>query len=244
MKEKGLWRVPLNSTLPPPPPGVRYVRLKKFGIIVSDDNLRQKVHRFFQTPMIVLALIALPVLALDYYLVKESSHHHTEGWVWWLTFGTLTLIWLAFLAEFVVKITIAENRIEYVRVNWVDMVIIIIPILRPLRVAMFFRSAQVFTLRGIGFKFLRYIFSTIVGLEAMDRILRRFGLKTIGKDPEKMTRTELITELIELRKTNQKWREWYVAEQEFVIDQKLKPCEAPPPEPQVEPKVLLKTLAS
>ena len=130
----------------------------------------------------------------------------------------MAVIWLAFFIEFVVKIAIAESRIEYVRRNWLDLIVLCIPLLRPLRVASLARTSRVFTLRGVGMKFLQYIFTFIIGLEATDRLLDRVGLgnRRDRNNPLQMTRYELINELKRRRKTCDAWDAWYEREREHL----------------------------
>ena len=208
--------VPHATRVPPPRPGVRHVRVPRVGMIISDDLLRGRVDRFFYWPMIVLALLMLPLLAIEFFIqpVRFSL-------AWWLNVTALFVIWLAFLIEFVVKITIAECRIEYVRRNWLDIVIIVMPALRPLRSIQTLRltkTIRVFTLRGVGMKFARYVFTIVIGLEATERLLRRVGLKARSerKDPAKMTRHELTAEVKRLRRLVDAWEQWHEAHEAHV----------------------------
>lgn len=225
--------VPCGATLPPPCPGVRHVRVPRLGIVIADDELRRRIDRYFHYPMIVLALLTLPLLILDYMYIQEAaaSQATARDWKWWLTISGLTLIWLAFLVEFIVKIAVAECRIEYVKRNWLDLVIIVIPLLRPLRAAAVARTTRVFTLRGVGFKFCRYVFTLIVGLEATDRVLQRLGWKAGPgrREPEKMTRFELMAEVRRLRRLNDQWQSWHRAEQEYLSAHRREPFKAAAP---------------
>ena len=144
---------PSDSNLSPPRPGVRHVKLKRVGILIADDELRQRVDRLFHRPMIILALLVLPVLAIEH-LYLNPDQYQSHDLAAWICRGALALIWFAFLTEFVLKIMIAECRIEYVRRNWLDVIIILLPVLRPLRVAAVARTSRLFTLRGVGVKFL------------------------------------------------------------------------------------------
>jgi hypothetical protein len=215
-----------GATLPPPPPGCRYVPVKLLGVVIADDDLRKRIDRVFHAPMIVLALLVLPLLVLDYLYIKEGGPDGpTRGWMWWLVIGGLTLIWIAFTVEFVIKIAIAESRWEYLRRNWLDLIIIIIPVLRPLRVAAVARTSQAFRLRGVGFKLARYIFTLLLGMEASNRIMRRLGIKPgpARKKPEDMTRHELIDEVRRRRKLTDNWEAWYARQQKYLLacDQRL-----------------------
>jgi hypothetical protein len=221
---------PADTELPPPRPGVRYVHVPVLGVIVSDDDLRARIDRRFHWPMIFLALAILPLLAIEYF-------QRPEGWLKTAIEVGFFVIWAAFVIEFVVKITIAEARIQYVRKNWLDLVIIALPFLRVLRVARagssFARTTRVFKLRGVGMKCARYVFTVIIGLEATDRILERIGIKlhVDRKDPTKMTRYELIDEIKRLRKLADAWETWYEAQEEYAATRNGAPAiHAPRPE--------------
>jgi hypothetical protein len=216
-----------GSRLPPPPPGCRYVPVKFLGVVVADDDLRKRIDRYFHAPMIVLALMVLPLLVLDYLYIRESgpdtSSGATTGWMWWLVIGGLTLIWIAFTAEFIIKIAIAESRWEYLRRNWLDLIIIVIPLLRPLRLAAVARTTQAFRLRGVGFKLARYIFTLVIGMEATNRMLQRVGLKPLKtrKKPEQMTRNELMSEVRRLRQLADDWELWHAQQRAFLCEASL-----------------------
>jgi hypothetical protein len=124
--------VPHETALPPPAPGVRHVRVPLVGVVISDDDLRQRVDHYFHWPMIVLALAILPLLAIEVFRQPTGAVKLAIE----IGFG---VIWLAFVVEFAWKIAIAESRVEYVRRNWFDVVIILLPLLRPLRA---FRATQ------------------------------------------------------------------------------------------------------
>ncbi|MHC5004842.1 MAG: hypothetical protein ACYTJ0_17165 [Planctomycetota bacterium] len=229
-----------DETLPPPRPGVRHVRVLAAGVIVADDSLRKRVDAFFHWPMIVLALLILPLLALDhFYLAKLPLDARGQHWLYWIVRLAFAVIWLAFLVEFIVKITIAECRVEYVKRNWLDVVIILVPVLRPIRAAHLAKTTRVFTLRGVGMKFARYVFTMVIGLEATDRILHRIGVKVRRerKDPESMTRQELIGELRRLRKLNDAWETWYGEHRNYVKQRgEVAPAQPPlAPAPPDEP---------
>ncbi len=205
-------RVPRGTVLPPPVPGERRVNVRIFGIVVADDLVRDRVDRVFHWPMIVLALAMLPLLLVEF--IRKP-----EGWYQWSLDIGFAIIWLAFVIEFVIKISIAESRIEYARRNWLDLVIILVPVLRPFRAASSVsRTTRVFKLRGIGMKFLKYFFTFIIGFEATDRMLERVGIKLKKelKDPKEMTRYQLMDEVRTRRKSDTAWCEWYEAHCAFL----------------------------
>lgn len=166
--------------------------------------------------MILLALAVLPLLAIE---VLRKPTGALELWVD-VGFG---VIWFAFLIEFVVKITIAESRFEYVRRNWLDVVIILVPLLRPLRLSSLTRTVRLFKLRGVSLKLLRSVIMLFVSFEVADRLLRRFGIERKKEpglpSPRKMTREGLMDEVEALRKRVDQWETWYGEHTVFLEDQ-------------------------
>lgn len=221
--------VPSETRLPPAPPGVRYVRVPMLGIVVATDRRRRRVDRFFHWPMIVLALAILPLLLIEF--VKQP-----EGALRVAVQIGFAIIWLAFVVEFFVKVAIAESRPEYMRRNWLDIVIIVVPLLRPLRAARVVRTARVFKLRGVAMKFVRSIFTVVVGLEATERLLHRIGLKPrkMRTDPERMTRHQLETEVRRLRRLSDRWEDWWEAHETHVAEHGGPCVILPKPEEEAE----------
>ncbi|MCK4871349.1 MAG: ion transporter [Phycisphaerales bacterium] len=209
--------VPRGTVLPPPPPGVRYVTVPGLGIVIANDRLRARVDRYFHWPMIVLAILILPLLVVDFTYLHEHADT-TPVVTWWAVRISEAAIWLAFLVEFVIKEMIAESRFEYARRNWIDIVIIVLPLLRPLRVARLARTSRVFRLRGVGMKVARYVLALILGLKATDKLLSRFGVhrSTERKDPAKMTRYQLMDEVRHRRKQVDAWEAWHAIQVRYL----------------------------
>lgn len=182
--------------------------LRNGAVLVCDDVLRQKVERFFYLPMIVLALAVLPLLVIE---VMQLS----QGWVQTAVDIAFSFIWVAFFVEFMLKIVIAESRFEYVRRNWLDLCVILVPFLRPLRLSTgLAKTTRMFKLRGVGMKMARHGVAAALGLGATEILLKRFGfnLRSGGAKPaESMTRYELIDEVKRLRRVHESWSKWYVA---------------------------------
>ena len=232
--------VPHDTELPPPRPGVRYVPVSFLGIVIADDELRDRVERWFHLPMLVLAFLILPLLVLEfaYFNRQHADPNYSPGddWLYWLTHFGFAVIWLAFVAEFLVKVWIAECRLEYARRNWLDMVIIAMPLLRPLRAAMIAKTSRVFTLRGVGMKALKAVVTLIIGLEATERLLERLGLKsTSGRTPTRtMTRQQLADEVTHLRRQCDEWESWWEAHTRFIERQGYDRYSEPRPDPYGE----------
>lgn len=169
-----LWR---HRHAPPylPPTGCRRVMLPLFGFVVdADDDHRERVDRFFHIPMLVLSLLVLPILAAQYYF---SSRLH-YSWIPYLLEAAFLLVSIAFLVEFVTKVTIARSRWRYALTNWLDIVIIVLPFLRPFRAARVLRVAQILpacSFRRVYGKFIHSAAAVIMAMTPVQRLRGRSG---------------------------------------------------------------------
>ena len=169
---------------------------------------RRKLFKLLETafskPMLFFALLILPLLLIEYGL-----HDLVEQQTWLrITIHVCTgLIWCAFAIEFIVLVSASERRLSYVKRNWVDLAIILLPIflflrsLRALRLARVARFAKVqqltkmsriYRVRGVAMKALRAM------------ILFEFFGRVVGSTPEKklkrleFDRKEKLEELEEI----------------------------------------------
>jgi voltage-gated potassium channel len=90
-------------------------------------ELAERWERLTEWPLVVAALIflavyALPILAPD----LPPSVGIACYWLGWLT-------WLVFVFDYAVRLFLAENRPQYLLHHWVDLLIVALPLLRPLR---------------------------------------------------------------------------------------------------------------
>lgn len=85
------------------------------------------VERAFELPMLVLSLLLIPIVVVPFVVALPP------GWEFaWETASWL--IWAMFAIELTVKTYLAPNRARYLRDHWFDVLIVVIPLLRPLRV--------------------------------------------------------------------------------------------------------------
>lgn len=82
--------------------------------------------------MMVLALVWLPVL-----VVPLVTNLH--GWVALTFAGVDYFVWAAFVVEYAVKLRLAVDRWRFVRHHLLDLAMVAVPILRPLRLARLLR---------------------------------------------------------------------------------------------------------
>ncbi|MEA2527739.1 MAG: voltage-gated potassium channel [Thermomicrobiales bacterium] len=86
-------------------------------------------------PLTALALTLIPLLVAPYVLSLSSSTVEMLD-------GIDYAIWGIFAADLLVKLFIAPNRLSYLRAHWFDAVLVLLPMLRPFRVARSVRALR------------------------------------------------------------------------------------------------------
>lgn len=170
----------LSCLLPPLRLGVRDHRagsvlwLPWIGWAAADDALLQRVERGAKWPMILIALLVLPLLAFEHFYVQRIQ---SSPWLTLFVQISSALIWMAFAFEFVVMTSITRQKWRYAREHWIDLLIILIPMfdfLRALRLGRLLRMQQV--LRAMRLVRLRgtllRAWRAVLLLEIVDRFLR------------------------------------------------------------------------
>jgi voltage-gated potassium channel len=150
------------------------------GWRVADDQLRDQLKRYFGIPMLGIAVLILPVLAVEFFLKEQVADHFAlrVG----LHFST-GLIWFAFTTEFIVMISAAENRLDYCKKHWLDLAIILLPLISFLRSLQVIRAtrlakltkvqqlskmARVYRMRGVSTK----AFRALLLIDAVTRLMQ------------------------------------------------------------------------
>jgi hypothetical protein len=171
-----------------------------------DYPLRRKLERAFSFPMIVVALLILPVLILQYLFSHMVAEH---VWLRILLHISAGLIWFCFAFEFIVMASVAPSKTSYCKKHWLDLLIIILPLLSFLRMLQSLRGvkllqatkvqqlaklARVYRLRGLSMR----VFRAILLLDVLTRLMPTNNHKRLVR-----LRTELEEkeyEISELRK--------------------------------------------
>jgi voltage-gated potassium channel len=96
-----------------------------------------------ELPMTVLALLWLPVLvipAIVHVSARTASAFDLVDY----------LVWAVFVAEYLIRLYLAPSRWRFVRTHLIDLLVIVIPVFRPLRVLRLLRFARTgLTLTGL-----------------------------------------------------------------------------------------------
>lgn len=97
-----------------------------------------------QTPLLVLALLFLAVYGLQ--VVQPGL----PGAVRDLLATANGVIWLAFAADLAFRVALARRRVHYLLTHPIDVLVVVLPMLRPLRVLRVFAAGQQLLTRGRG----------------------------------------------------------------------------------------------
>lgn len=158
-------------------------------------DLRKRLERIFMIPMVIIALLVLPVLAIEWFYASWIEMH------FWLAYTlelATALIWFAFTLEFIIMASIARKRLTYCKEHWLDLAIIILPyisFIRSMRVMYLWRLAylqqvgrmsRLYRLRGLALKLLR----SVLLLGIVQRILERSPEKKLARLEEALELAE------------------------------------------------------
>jgi voltage-gated potassium channel len=99
----------------------------------GDRYLRKKLEKFFSIPMIIIALMILPLLAIEFGDWDWAHEVREHPWVRVFLYVGTTIIWFAFAVEFVVMVSVADKKLHYCATHWLDLAIILLPVIAFLR---------------------------------------------------------------------------------------------------------------
>lgn len=124
----------------------RQVWLPGLGCRVADRALRKRMERFFSLPMILIALLVLPVLLFQFLWEEEVRAHF-----WWAFALDLasSVIWMAFAIEFILMVSLTDKKVAYCFQNWMDMAVVLLPVVDALPILRLWQLTRVFQLNQL-----------------------------------------------------------------------------------------------
>ncbi|MFC1864224.1 potassium channel family protein [Chloroflexota bacterium] len=91
------------------------------------EELLHRVERLTELPLLILSFIMIPLL-IGPLLWKLSPSEEA-------VFVTLdTFIWAVFAVDLIIKFVVAPHRLPYLKRHWLEVLVVIVPFLRPLRI--------------------------------------------------------------------------------------------------------------
>lgn len=170
----------------------------------ADKRLRRRLERQFSIPMILIALLIMPVLIGEFFLKEQVAQHL---WLRVLLHIGTGVIWFAFAAEFILMVSVADKKIEYCKKHWLDLAIILLPLISFLRSLQTMRAtrlaklmkiqqlsqiARVYRLRGTAMKMMR----ALVLLELVNRVWKISPDRSLTKLRRQLEEVENEAKLI------------------------------------------------
>jgi hypothetical protein len=107
-------------------PVVGKIWLPFVGWQLEGKGLLRKLDRGFGLPLLLLALLILPILAIEY--IWSDTVDSSPAFETVLNIG-MALIWVAFAAEFIIKLEASGHPLKYAREKWLDAAIVLLPTL-------------------------------------------------------------------------------------------------------------------
>jgi voltage-gated potassium channel len=121
-----------------------------------------QLDEWLRVPMIILSLAWLAIVIVE---LTQGASRLLE------IFGTA--IWAAFILEFALRITIAPDRLRFLKSNWLTVIALVVPALRLFRALRLLRAAR--ALRGL--RLVRIVGTANRSMKTLKSTLhrRRFG---------------------------------------------------------------------
>ncbi len=121
----------------------------------ANEGLFVELKKSFVIPMISIALLIVPVLIIEWKFLDEIKAEMPGLKIDLFLDSVQTFIWCAFTFEFILMISISNRKLHYIKKNWIDLLIILLPFvsfLRTLRISQIARlkyATRSFKLRGV-----------------------------------------------------------------------------------------------
>lgn len=148
-----------------------YIWLPFWHWCKANDALFDALRRKFSTPMIIIALFIVPILLIEMRFEEQAraAIPHLDLYI----FFVQSFIWIAFTFEFILMFSITNEKIDYCKKHWMDLLIILLPLisffrtLRVLRVLKLQQVSKVYRFRGVFMK----VRNALLLADAVQRIL-------------------------------------------------------------------------
>jgi voltage-gated potassium channel len=164
----------------------RRMWLPGLGWTTVDHHLQSRLERLISVPMMIMALMVLPFLAIEYFWLAPVRANFVLSLV--LDIGT-SVIWLAFALEFIVMVSVTDDKPRYCLHNFMNLAVVFLPVveflplLRLARLAGLLeaqqigRVARLFRLRGL----LARMWRAILLLEMIQRLFGKYRQRRLAR---------------------------------------------------------------
>lgn len=173
------------------------------GWSYRNEGMLRHLKEKFSIPMIVIALLIIPVLVIEWKFYEEVEAFLNTDLSFVLDLAQ-AFIWLAFAFEFILMVSLSREKIDYVQKNWIDLLIILLPFIafvrtmRIIKIARLSQLARGYKLRGLLMKARQGLF--FAGFFYRILTLKNYQMKSLKKKLEKnlKERETIEEEIMEL----------------------------------------------
>lgn len=144
------FRMTISPAIPHP-----YIWLPRQGWLRTGKAQLERLESRMALPMLGITLLILPVIGAELFLQAQVEQSLRLLLVVYLL---TACIWIAFAFEFILLLSVADRKVEFCKAHWLNIVIILLPLvafLRTLRLFRFLRLAnasklmRAYRLRGL-----------------------------------------------------------------------------------------------
>ena len=131
-----------------------------FALSRNRLQLLHRINKVAETPMALLGLAWLCLMVIDLTSGLGATRQNIT-----------TIIWVIFIADFILRLTLAPRKMVYIRKNWLTVIALILPALRVVRFVRVLRGLS--RLRGL--PLVRILASINRGMRALGETMQRRG---------------------------------------------------------------------
>ena len=128
-------------------------------------ELYHRYSRASDLPLLILAVLMIPVLLAPEILTLTSEETNFLGSIDWFIYG-------CFAFDFALKIYLAPSVMGHIKRNWLDLIVLLLPLLRPLRIISGARFIRIF-------RAARLLVFLAEGVRKLTNILAKRGLHIV-----------------------------------------------------------------
>jgi voltage-gated potassium channel len=103
---------------------------------MDDDSRKARWERRTEVPLAVASLVFLAA-----YAVRILAHSLPDTWQD-LCLAVLFAAWALFAVDYSIRWRLSGQRLRFVRTHWLDTLVLLLPLLRPLRVVRVYEAVQ------------------------------------------------------------------------------------------------------
>jgi voltage-gated potassium channel len=144
--------------------------------MTSKNELATKIEKGIETPMIILALLIIPVVVIELEIVPTNAY--LVSCATKIDDG----IWFAFLLEYLVLVSLYDDKVGYTKRSWLNLIILLLspPLICPQGFALIrsLRSLRVLRIFRV-LRFLRIVIALKRGIKPILDVLAKNSLQYV-----------------------------------------------------------------